>query len=326
MKYKWLYFLISALVILPGVFSLAKWGLRPSIDFTGGSILELKFGESVPRSGIPLRGTSQSREAGQVSESAIREELEKNFETSFVKFSGENTFLIRMKPISKDETSVIKANLAERFGEMPEEVRFETVGPTLGKELLIKTLTGIVLAAGLILLYVARTFKDKMYGACAILAMFHDSLVLLGIFSLLGHFYNVEVDTLFVTAVLTILSFSVHDTVVVYDRIRESQKRFPKANFVDLVNKAVAETLVRSLNNSLTIIFMLLALWLMGGQTTKWFIFALLVGTISGTYSSTFTAAPLLVVWHELKRKKFVWRKFTIPKNIFLLAKQVWGW
>lgn len=290
MRFKWLYFLLSALVILPGVFSLVKWGLKPSIDFTGGTLLELKFKQDIKI----LRY-----------EDIKKNLVEKGFDTSSVQSSGENTFLIKMKPISKDDVAIIKSTLAEEFEEMPEEVRFETVGPTLGRELLLKTLVGIILAAGFILLYVAWTFKDKMYGVCAILAMFHDSLVLLGVFSLLGHFRGIEVDTLFVTAMLTILSFSVHDTVVVYDRIRESQKRFPKANFIDLVNKAITETLSRSLNNSLTIIFMLLALWLMGGETIKWFIFALLIGTISGTYSSTFTAVPLLVVWYELKQKKF---------------------
>jgi len=162
----------------------------------------------------------------------------------------------------------------------------------------------VIIAAGFILFYVAYRFKEKRYGVCAILAMFHDSLILLGIYSLLGHFFGVEIDTLFVTAVLTILSFSVHDTVVVYDRIRESVRLYPRADYYSLVNKAVAETLTRSVNNSMTIIFMLLTLYLLGGETTKWFVFALLIGTISGTYSSTFTAAPLLVVWNSLIKKK----------------------
>ena len=135
--------------------------------------------------------------------------------------------------------------------------------------------------------------------------MFHDTFIVLGVFSLLGHFANIEVDTLFVTALLTTLSFSVHDTIVVYDRIRESLKRHPKAAFEDIVNLSVAETLGRSVNNSLTIIFMLVALFLLGGVTTRWFVLALLIGTISGTYSSTFTAAPLLVVWENwLQRRK----------------------
>lgn len=289
MRFKWLYFIISAFVLLPGIFSLVRFGLAPSIDFTGGTILELAFEKDL--------GEEANQEINQVLE-------EKGYEAATVAASGEKTFLLRLPTIDKDEAATIKAALAQKFEEMPEEVRFETVGPTLGKELLRKTGIAIVLAAGFILTYVAWAFKDAKFGICAILAMFHDSLVMLGSFSILGHFLGVEVDTLFVTALLTILSFSVHDTVVVYDRIRESSKKFPAAPFVELADKAVTETLTRSLNNSLTIIFMLLALILLGGVTIKWFIFALLIGTISGTYSSTFTAVPLLVVWNQIAERR----------------------
>jgi preprotein translocase subunit SecF len=134
--------------------------------------------------------------------------------------------------------------------------------------------------------------------------MLHDSLILLGTFSLLGYYQGVEVDTLFVTALLTILSFSVHDTIVVYDRIRELGHKHAHLGFENIVNRAVVETMGRSINNSMTIIFMLLSMYLMGGDTTRWFIFALLIGTISGTYSSTFTAAPLLLVWDKLVSRK----------------------
>jgi len=287
MKFKWLYFLLSALIIVPGMISLILFGLRPSIDFTGGTLLELRFEKNYQ---LPINDYQKTIE-------------EKGFEVYSIQSSGEKQFLIRMKPINKDDVSTIKAALAEKLEEMPEEIRFETVGPTLGRELLIKTIVAILLAAFSILGYIAWAFKKLKFGACAIIAMFHDTLVMLGIFSLLGHFLGAEIDTLFVTAMLTILSFSVHDTVVVYDRIRESQKRFPKAKFADLVNKAITETLSRSLNNSMTIIFMLLALYLLGGTTIRWFSFALLIGTISGTYSSTFTAAPLLVVWDLLEKK-----------------------
>lgn len=289
MRLRWLYFLISAVVIIPGVVSLVMFGFKPSIDFTGGTLLELKFKQKIEIS----RYEDIKNAASQ-----------KGFEISSIQSSGENTILIRTKQISKDEALTVKSALAEKFEEMPEELRFETVGPSLGEELLVKTIIAIILAAAAILAYVAWRFKDKKFGVCAILAMFHDSLVLLGAFSLLGHFFGVEVDTLFVTAVLTILSFSVHDTVVVYDRIRESQKYLTDVSFESLVDKAATETLSRSLNNSLTIIFMLIALWLLGGETIKWFVFALLIGTISGTYSSTFTAAPLLVVWENLAKKK----------------------
>ena len=141
------------------------------------------------------------------------------------------------------------------------------------------------------------------FGVSAILAMLHDTIILLGTFALLGHFVAVEVDILFVTAMLTILSFSVHDTIVVYDRIRETSKRSSGLPMIDIANRAVTETMVRSLNNSLTIIFMLVALFLMGGVTIKWFVFALLVGTITGTYSSPFVAVPLVVTWEELRKK-----------------------
>ncbi len=287
MRFKWFYFLLSAIVIVPGVISLLLWGLKPSIDFTGGTLLELQFEKKVNSEQLKVIGRT-------VEDNGI--------ELSSIQFSGENRVLLKSKPIERGVAASLIAALGDKTGEKPQELRFDTVGPILGKELIRKTLIGILLASGFILLYVWRQFRDPMFGISAILAMFHDSLVLLGIFSLLGHFAGVEIDTLYVTAVLTILSFSVHDTVVVYDRIRESQKRYPHIPFADLVNKAVTETLSRSINNSMTIIFMLVALYLLGGSTTKWFVFALLIGTISGTYSSTFTAAPLLVVWNELRK------------------------
>lgn len=287
-RYRWLYFLISGIAIIPGIFSLLTWGLKPSIDFTGGTLLELKFKQDIK---------IQKYED-------IRKMLKKKgVETASIQPSGKGMIIIRTKPIFKNETEVIKTTVGKGFKENPQEIRFETVGPILGKELINKTIVGILVASGFILFYVGSRFKEKVYGTCAIIAMFHDSLVLLGIFSLLGHFYNIEVDTLFVTALLTILSFSVHDTVVVYDRIRENQKNFQKQNFEDLANKAITSTLTRSLNNSLTIIFMLLALFLLGGQTIKWFILALLIGTVSGTYSSTFNAVPLLFLWKNYKKK-----------------------
>lgn len=219
-------------------------------------------------------------------------------EIFLIERNREREIAFKLPHLSQEQRTSLLAQLAEQQINVS-EVRFETVGPTLGAELVRNTITGIAIAALLILAYIAWRFKDRMYGICAILAMLHDMLILLGVFSILGHFFDVEVDALFVTAVLTILSFSVHDTIVVYDRIRESIRKYPKEEFVSLINRAVSETLVRSLNNSLTIIFMLLALLLLGGETIRWFVLALLVGTIAGTYSSTFTAAPLLAVWYE---------------------------
>jgi len=298
MRYPHLYFIISALFLIPGIFSLVRWGLQPSIDFTGGSILETKIEshqQPQPQAGPPL-AEATSHQLEEIIEN-------ENVDLSSIQTSGDNTFILRMKEINEEKKNQILAKIKEEIGET-EELRFETIGPTLGAELLRKTLIALVLAVLFILSYVTYQFKDKKYGICAILAVFHDTLIVLGTFSLLGHFVGVEVDTLFVTAVLTILSFSIHDTVVVYDRIRESIKKYPKAAFESLADKAVLETLARSVNNSMTIIFMLLSLWLLGGETIRWFVLALLVGSISGTYSSTFTAVPLLVVWERFKKRK----------------------
>jgi len=287
LKYKYLYFVISALVIFPGLFSLLKWGLRPSIDFTGGTVWELKFESPVNREEV---------------NKFFSDNADQNFGLATESSTG---LILKFKPLSQDQKNQVSTNLTSKFGEFT-ETRFETMGPLLGKELITKTVVGVALAAILIMLYIVYQFHDRLFGVSAILAMFHDTLVMLGVFSLLGHFFGVEIDTLFVTAVLTILSFSTHDTVVVYDRIRELLKIYPNKTLPEQVNIALNETAVRSLNNSLTIIFMLMALVLLGGSTVKTFAIALLVGTISGTYSSMFTASPLLVVWHEYLSKQKV--------------------
>ena len=299
MKYKWLYFTISAVVIIPGLYALIVWGLKPGIDFTGGTLLEI----SVPAQS-PINETVIKNSAGDLPLSSVQP-------------SGKNTFLIRLKPIDSDQAEAFKLAIASNSGllsaspsarlgidNLIKELRFETVGPTLGKELLQKTLIAVLISSTFITLYVAYRFKNLKFGVSAILAMFHDTLVVLGIFALLGHFYGVEVDTLFVTAVLTTLSFSVHDTIVVYDRIREKSRKFPSLDHSTMINVAISETMARSINNSMTIVFMLLALILFGGVTIRWFVLALLIGTVSGTYSSPFVAGPLLLVWDKLFKKR----------------------
>lgn len=285
MRYKKIYFGISLLFLIPGVISLLLWGLNPSIDFAGGSMWEFRVAEEV-----------EDRDAIVASLTEIFENAE--LDVFMVEKGQGQEITFKLPHLSQELRTELLGTLSEQ-GLNVQEARFETVGPTLGAELVRNTITGIAIAALLILAYIAWRFKDRMYGVCAVLAMLHDMLIVLGVFSILGHFFDVEVDALFVTAVLTILSFSVHDTIVVYDRIRESIRKYPKEEFITLVNRAVSETLVRSLNNSLTIIFMLLALLLLGGESIRWFVFALLVGTLAGTYSSTFTAAPLVALWHE---------------------------
>ena len=215
-------------------------------------------------------------------------------------------FLISLTLISISVFSIVKYgfNLSIEFtgGTITTAQGYEYVGPSIGGETIKKTVISIILAVTVLLVYISFTFKKLKFGVCAILAMLHDSLILLGSFSLLGHFFAVQVDLLFVTAVLTTLSFSVHDTIVVFDRIRELSSKSSSQTSSQVINQAVSDTLIRSLNNSLTIIFMLVSLFLMGAESTKHFILALLIGTIIGTYSSTFTAAPLLHLWSKLTR------------------------
>lgn len=282
MKYKLFYFIFSGVFLLPGIFFLLRFGLKPSLDFTGGTLLELTVSTDLD---------------------SLRSAIEQELSVNSLQQSNSNQYILRTGVINQQQNTDLQAKLAAEFGDVQER-RFETIGPTLGKELIRKTLVGILLVTAFILYYIAIRFKSLKYGICAVLAMLHDSLILLGAFSFLGVYFGVEIDAMFVTAMLTILSFSVHDTIVVYDRIRETRKFNPQLPLVTIVNQAVTKTLGRSINNSLTIIFMLLSLYLLGGETTKWFIFALLIGTISGTYSSTFTAAPLLVLWEEVKSRQ----------------------
>lgn len=285
MKYRFIYLIISLLVIVPGIVSLVRFGLKPAIDFTGGTMWELQFESHSDQLSQKLSG--------------LLTELEITVTATTL---TDQTVLVRTSMIDPQNKKKAEQVIQEKIG-LFEEKRFETVGPTLGKELLQKTFIGASLAIIGILLYIAYAFKNIRYGVCAIVALFHDVLVVVGSFSLIGHFFGVGVDALFVTAVLTTMSFSVHDTIVVFDRIREYQKRAPHLAFEMIVNRALTETMSRSVNNSLTIIFMLLALFLLGGPTIKWFVFALLIGTVSGTYSSPFVATPVLFMWSTWKKK-----------------------
>lgn len=298
MKYKLIYLIISMVVIIPGLFSLIRYGLKPGVDFTGGSVLSLK----------PLVATA-SAGLKQTPPTAMVKPIKDLFDANKIEYQSvrsENNLLnLHLREISEAKKNEIISLILTKVGPVAES-GFETLGPILGQELLFKTLVGLLFAAFLITLYIIYQFHDRFFGLCAILATVHDSLVILGVFSLLGHFFNVEVDTLFVTAVLTVLSFSVHDTIVVYDRIREKIKnsgaKFSNLTVVELeavIDGATNETLGRSLNNSLTVIFMLTALTILGGATIRYFALALLVGTVSGTYSSPFVAGPLLIVFKK---------------------------
>lgn len=225
-----------------------------------------------------------------------------DLELSSLEKTGENAYTMRISNLEPERKGIVEPFLERNLENNLEELRYESVGPSIGPDLIKKTLYAMGISAVLILLWVAIQFRSFKFGVSAVLAMFHDSMILVGSFALLGHFFGAEIDFLFVTAVLTILSFSVHDTIVVYDRIRETRKKVG-GSMTEMANMAVSQTMVRSLNNSFTIIFMLAALLLLGGETIKWFAAALLIGTIAGTYSSPFVAVPILVTWDELQKK-----------------------
>ncbi len=290
MKYRKLFFAISLFFLIPGITSLFIFGLNPSIDFVGGSKLEFRVLDS-----------------NEDLSEKIKETLVAIYRVDSVSYEEPNDYVVLGESIDNQLKNDSLTTVEQSYGQV-EELKFETVGATLSKELLRKTFTALILVAVIITLYVARQFDELKYGVSAILAMFHDSLILLGSFSILGIF-GVQVDVLFVTALLTTLSFSVHDTIVVYDRIRELKRTKRGLSYEEVVNLAVIETLSRSINNSITIIIMLLALVLLGGSTIKWFAVALLIGAVTGTYSSTFTAAPLLLLWDEIGNRRKLKRK-----------------
>lgn len=285
-KYIWLYFLISGLVLLPGIYALVRYGLRPSIDFSGGTLLEFRTNKPIEPDAIRLIGAKLK------------------LEVASIQRSGSSDYLLRMKPETEQHITQLTTAVATSSGTTVTVVRRETVGPVLGKELLNKATFAAILAIMAILLYVAWAFKNIKYGVAAIIALLHDLLVVMGSFAILGHWAGVEVDTLFVTAFLTTMSFSVHDTIVVFDRIREYLKRDRSRSFEDLCDIALTETMNRSVTNSFTIIFMLAALALMGGESIRWFVVALLIGTVSGTYSSPFIATPMLLLWDKWEKRK----------------------
>lgn len=287
-----LYFLVSLIFIIPGIVSLVLWGLNLGIDFTGGSKLEVRSER------LEVRG-SENR--------IIDIFRNQNIEIKSIQKSDAG-LIIRTKPLDEKIHQKLKEDLEK---EKISELSFQTIGPTIGRETTDNAFKALGLASILIVLYITWSFRKVpkpassfRFGICAIIALLHDVLVVVGIFSFLGHFLKIEIDSLFVTALLTIIGFSVHDTIVVFDRIRENLIKLGSTNFSSTVNESILQTLNRSLTTSLTVVLVLISLLLFGGETIRWFVVALLIGIISGTYSSIFNAAPLLVLWQELKSKQ----------------------
>ena len=292
-KYKKLFFAFSLIIIIPGIFALFMWGLKVGIDFAGGTLWEVKVAESIDSLKIQEYLSGQGAEVSQVAQTA------------------EDTYLVRLKTTDEETLNNLRAMVDETYGPS-EDVRLETVGPTISKELAQKAIVAVLLAIVAIVVYITWAFRQVpkptsslAFGVCTVIALLHDVLVLVGVFAFLGHFFAIEVDALFITATLTVIGFSVHDTIVVFDRIRENLKKYDDYPFDNVVNHSILQTFSRSLNTSLTAVFVLLALFLFGGESIKTFVLALLIGIISGTYSSIFNAAPLLIVWQNLTGRKF---------------------
>ncbi|HLF81442.1 MAG TPA: protein translocase subunit SecF [Anaerolineales bacterium] len=281
------FFGLSLLLIVPGIVALAVWGLPLAIDFTGGSLLEVRFeGAQAP---APAQVVDLYMELG--------------YGEPLVQSAAQAEIIARSRTLDESERAELVRQMQSRFGGTVTVLRFESVGPAVGAEVTRRAAGAVGLAALGILAYITYAFRSVpgayRYGLAAIVAMLHDVAVVLGVAAILGHFLGWEVDALFLTALLTIIGFSVHDTIVVFDRIRENQRLHRRLQYELLVNHSIVQTLDRSINTQLTVMLTLLALLLFGGVTTRRFVTILLIGILSGTYSSIFNAAQLLVVWHN---------------------------
>lgn len=289
--YKYL-FAASGVILIFGIASMAIYGFHFGVDFKGGAVTEIEFKQ-------------------EFNQDKVREVLTSNGLENFqLQPAGENGLIIKTGSLSKDEHNKISEEIRSQIGEF-EEKRFDSIGPVVGQELKKKALYQLVIVSLGIVLYIAYAFRKVsrpitpfQFGVAAIIALIHDLLIVMGIFSILGHYFNIEIDSLFVTAMLTVLGFSVHDTIIVFDRIRENLRVYAGQSIEFIVNHSISQTLVRSLNTSLTVLFVLLAMLLFGGETIRYFVLALFIGIAAGTYSSIFVAAPMLVLWQNWRNKK----------------------
>ncbi|HEX3246714.1 MAG TPA: protein translocase subunit SecF [Chloroflexota bacterium] len=304
-----LFYLISLVLILPGLISMAlPGGLHPGIDFTSGTIMTLRF-------------------PAEVDQTAVRQAFaDIGHPEAVVQRTSEGDYLVRTRPFEnvttesaddpnrQTERAVMIQSFTERFGSV-EVLGFDFVSPLIAQEIVRHSVLAVGAACVGILLYLWWAFRrvpqSWRYGACAVFALVHDALLVLGVFSILGRLFNVELDALFITAVLTVIGFSVHDTIVVFDRIRENIIRHQGEAFESVVNHSLTQTLARSLNTSITVLLTLITLRLFGGVTIHNFVLALLVGITSGTYSSIFNASLLLVSWETGEIGRF-WRRLTL--------------
>lgn len=295
---RYLFFTISLLVILPGLIVLAMGGLPLSIDFTGGSLLEVTFTGTPPQ---PEKVIAVYEDAG------IKDTQVQTTETGGI--------IIRSEFLDNDKRDAVLSSMNVAFGE-PTVQRFDSVGPSIGEQVTSRAAMAVAVSSFLVVLFIAWSFRGikgaYRYGISAILAMIHDVALIFSISALGGLFFGWEIDSLFLTALLTVIGFSMQDSIVVFDRIRENSSVLRRLDYETLVNHSIIQTLQRSINTQLmTVEFLLLALAFFGGVTLRQFVVVLLVGLMSGTYSSIFIAAPVLVVWETQEWRGWFKKKAT---------------
>lgn len=293
LKYRKIFLLFSGILVGASILAMVLFGFKLGIEFTGGSILELEFQNSRPQNQV-LQEKLAPLKLGEI----------------LIQPIGEKGVVLRMKEIGEEDHQKI----LEILGKEAKGVRFEMIGPLIGKELKKKTKNLTILSLLVILIYIAFAFRKLkyprrswQYGIAATIALFHDVIIPLGIFSLLGKFLNVPLTIPIIVALLTIIGYSINDTVVYFDRIRENLFKKRGLSFGEVINLSLNQTIFRSLNTSLTTLFPLLAIFFFGGETLKYFSLALIIGIIAGTYSSIFIAPPILFSWPKFK--------FSLPKR-----------
>jgi len=283
-KHRKIYFTISIILLLGSLFSLIVWGLKLGIDFTGGALMEISYTEE-RLSNQEIQEKLSSLDLGQINIQPI----------------GERGILLRLKEVNEDTHQEILSKLGN-----PKEERFESIGPLIGKELRTKSIWAISLALLVIIIYIAWAFRKVyrpiaswQYGLVAIVALFHDIFITLGFFSFFCHFREIEIGLPFVAAFLTILGYSVNNSIVIFDRVRENLLKTNWTDFKEVINLSINQSLTRCLNTALTTLFVLLAVFFLGGESIKYFSLALIVGIIIGTYSSIFITSSLIIAWYK---------------------------
>lgn len=291
LRYKKVYFFLSGILVLASLTSLLVFGLEPGIDFTGGSILEIGYLGDRP-SIVEIRESLSVLDLGELN----------------IQPTGDKGMILRMQDITEKTHQEVISVLSQRYE--IEGLRFESMGPVIGRELKEKTKMVVILSLLAIISYIAFSFrkltfpaKSWQYGLVALVALCHDVLVPLLVLSLLGRYYGVQITIPIIVALLTVLGYSINNTVVVFDRIRENLLRGVAETFEEIVNISLRQTLSRSINTSLTTLFVLVAIFFFGGETLKYFALTLIIGITAGTYSSLFLASPILVSWLKWRKK-----------------------